>query len=113
MGGLVVASLFLLVCMYMDAFSLSPLPFDDSTTHPPTHPPTYPGMYYLRTKPAANAIQFTVDKPLLKKKRREEGKEGGGGGGEAAAAAVQEEEDDDDDDNGGGCGDDVCLSCQG
>lgn len=25
------------------------------------------GMYYLRTKPAANAIQFTVDKSKLKK----------------------------------------------
>ncbi len=25
------------------------------------------GMYYLRTKPAASAIQFTVDKSLLKK----------------------------------------------
>ncbi|KAH8041634.1 hypothetical protein HPB51_017079 [Rhipicephalus microplus] len=27
------------------------------------------GMYYLRTKPAANAIQFTVDKTALKKKQ--------------------------------------------
>ncbi|KAH9373320.1 hypothetical protein HPB48_018373 [Haemaphysalis longicornis] len=27
------------------------------------------GMYYLRTKPAANAIQFTVDKSALKKKQ--------------------------------------------
>lgn len=27
------------------------------------------GMYYLRTKPAANAIQFTVDKEKLKKER--------------------------------------------
>lgn len=29
------------------------------------------GMYYLRTKPAANAIQFTVDKAALKKKQVE------------------------------------------
>lgn len=27
-------------------------------------------MYYLRTKPATNAIQFTVDKLALKDKRR-------------------------------------------
>jgi ribonucleoside-diphosphate reductase subunit M1 len=26
------------------------------------------GMYYLRTKPAANAIQFTVDKSKLENK---------------------------------------------
>ncbi|XP_064481787.1 ribonucleoside-diphosphate reductase large subunit-like [Ornithodoros turicata] len=29
------------------------------------------GMYYLRTKPAANAIQFTVDKTAIKKKQME------------------------------------------
>lgn len=28
-------------------------------------------MYYLRTKPAANAIQFTVDKTKLKSKEEE------------------------------------------
>ena len=27
------------------------------------------GMYYLRTKPAANAIQFTVDKTKLRQKQ--------------------------------------------
>lgn len=30
------------------------------------------GMYYLRTKPAAQAIQFTVDKTKLKTKTQEE-----------------------------------------
>jgi len=29
------------------------------------------GMYYLRTKPAVNAIQFTVDKTLLAKSKEE------------------------------------------
>lgn len=70
-------------------------------------------MYYLRTKPAANAIQFTVDRSatLLNKKGKGgegDGGEGGGGagagaGGAAAAAAA----------GGQVCTDDVCLSCQG
>jgi ribonucleotide reductase alpha subunit len=46
------------------------------------------GMYYLRTKPAANAIQFTVEKP----KRSPVDSE-------PAADAV--------------CTDEVCISCQG
>ena len=33
-------------------------------------------MYYLRTKPAANAIQFTVDQAALKKKKEEENEKG-------------------------------------
>jgi ribonucleotide reductase alpha subunit len=84
------------------------------------------GMYYLRTKPAANAIQFTVDKqPVLKKRRKKGGSEGGGEGrGPMTAASMGEEEeeeemeDEDDDEDGeggdvGACVDDVCLSCQG
>lgn len=63
------------------------------------------GMYYLRTKPAANAIQFTVDKSAALSRRKK--------GDDAAAAG----EDEDDEDGGGGkgqvCTDDVCLSCQG
>ena len=39
------------------------------------------GMYYLRTKPAVNAIQFTVDKTKLK----------AGAAASAAAAAAQED----------------------
>jgi ribonucleoside-diphosphate reductase subunit M1 len=35
------------------------------------------GMYYLRTKPAANAIQFTVDKEKLKQTIKENGKANG------------------------------------
>ena len=30
------------------------------------------GMYYLRTKPAVNAIQFTVDKTKLKTKSKDQ-----------------------------------------
>jgi len=62
-------------------------------------------MYYLRSKPAANAIQFTVDRsatlPSSSSKSKAEGggedsdEDGGSGGGQAA------------------CTDDVCLSCQG
>lgn len=60
-------------------------------------------MYYLRTKPAANAIQFTVDRSatLLNKKGEGDGSEGGAGTGAAAGASGQV------------CTDDVCLSCQG
>ena len=47
-----------------------------------------PGMYYLRTKPAAQAIQFTVDKTKLK---------------EAAANGSEAK----DEKNGGGSGDGV------
>ncbi len=83
------------------------------------------GMYYLRTKPAASAIQFTVDKqPVLKKRRKKGPSEGVGGEGRgpmtAASMGEEEEEvnDEDDDEDGEGgdvsaCVDDVCLSCQG
>lgn len=83
------------------------------------------GMYYLRTKPAASAIQFTVDKqPVLKKRRKGASEEvGGEGRGPMTAVSIEEEEeeelnDEDDDEDGengdvGACGDDVCLSCQG
>ena len=40
------------------------------------------GMYYLRTKPAANAIQFTVDKLKLAQK------ETAGGGGDGKVEEV-------------------------
>ena len=49
------------------------------------------GMYYLRTKPAANALQFTLDPDKA-------------GAGDAAPAV---------DDGRGSCGADVCLSCSG
>ena len=62
-------------------------------------------MYYLRTKPAANAIQFTVDRSstLLNKKGEGDGSDGGSGAAAGAAAGA----------SGQVCTDDVCLSCQG
>jgi ribonucleoside-diphosphate reductase subunit M1 len=90
------------------------------------------GMYYLRTKPAANAIQFTVD-PVLKKKdkKKKDNKQGKQQGKQEKKKGneeeeEEEEEDEDEDGAGGGdislaknaggggvCNDDVCLSCQG
>lgn len=63
------------------------------------------GMYYLRTKPASNAIQFTVDKLKLKNLSLANG---GGGGGpkktkpsaeEVAACSLQNR--------------DACIMCSG
>jgi len=81
------------------------------------------GMYYLRTKPAANAIQFTVDsQPVLQKRRKSGGRKGAVGemgsseAGVAGGKEDSEEDGEDEDENGGtagACGDDVCLSCQG
>mmetsp|Transcript_39605 Transcript_39605/g.88628 ORF Transcript_39605/g.88628 Transcript_39605/m.88628 type:complete len:933 (-) Transcript_39605:134-2932(-) len=51
------------------------------------------GMYYLRTKAAANAIQFTVDRPA---------ESGPGGSGRGTGS----------DDNNGDCDGDICLACQ-
>ncbi len=62
-------------------------------------------MYYLRSKPAANAIQFTVDRFATLPSSRSKSKGEGGG-----------EDSDEDGGSGGGqaaCTDDVCLSCQG
>jgi len=44
------------------------------------------GMYYLRTRPAAQAIQFTVDQSLLKEAKKEN--EMAGTAARAAAAAT-------------------------
>lgn len=70
------------------------------------------GMYYLRTRPAADAIPFTVD-PASSSSRRGGGGDGGGegggdgGGGGATAAAIaslpKERE----------IYGEVCVSCQG
>ena len=51
------------------------------------------GMYYLRTKAAANAIQFTVDRPA---------ESGPGGSGRGTGF----------DDDNGDCDGDICLACQ-
>lgn len=51
------------------------------------------GMYYLRTRPAANAIQFTVDQESLKKKKSAEQEE------EAVACSLKNPE--------------ACASCSG
>lgn len=48
------------------------------------------GMYYLRTKPAAQAIQFTVDKTKLKLKTPATAGAGVGGGSGDGPAAAQE-----------------------
>lgn len=50
-------------------------------------------MYYLRTRPAANAIQFTVDQESLKKTNTAEQKE------EAIACSLKNPE--------------ACVSCSG
>lgn len=58
------------------------------------------GMYYLRTRPKADAIQFTVDQSSLKVSREETAKSGaknGAEGGGSAGLEVEEEPE--------------CLSC--
>jgi len=55
------------------------------------------GMYYLRTKPAASAIQFTVDSAVLAQKKRESS------GGSVASGKESPKVI---------CTDEVCLSCQ-
>ena len=63
------------------------------------------GMYYLRTKPAARAIQFTVDKMTSKEKRK-------------ITSAVNSNNNNNDEDGGNGGADghtygEVCISCSG
>lgn len=59
------------------------------------------GMYYLRTRPKADAIQFTVDQSSLKVSREENAKSGGATapGAAPAAPALEVEEEPE------------CLSC--
>lgn len=57
------------------------------------------GMYYLRTKPAARAIQFTVDKLTAKEKQK-------------PAPGVSDDDNDDGSDNGHTFGE-ACISCSG
>lgn len=58
------------------------------------------GMYYLRTKPAASAIQFTVDRSASLKRQLN----GEGAAAERSDAAKSEQV---------VCTDEVCISCQG
>lgn len=60
------------------------------------------GMYYLRTRPAADAIPFTLD-PTTPAGRRE-GREGAAVGVSAVKPVFQQERD---------VVGDVCLACQG
>jgi ribonucleoside-diphosphate reductase subunit M1 len=53
------------------------------------------GMYYLRSRPAAQAIQFTVDQETLKKTPEEQAKENE----EAIACSLQNKE--------------ACMMCSG
>lgn len=53
------------------------------------------GMYYLRSRPAAQAIQFTVDQEALKKTPEEQAKENE----EAIACSLQNKE--------------ACMMCSG
>lgn len=53
------------------------------------------GMYYLRSKPAAQAIQFTVDQEALKKTSEEQAKQNE----EAMACSLENKE--------------ACLMCSG
>lgn len=64
------------------------------------------GMYYLRTRPAADAIPFTLDPPSAPGRTRVAGshsEEVASGTGEAAASRPGDE-----DSHG-----DICISCQG
>ena len=89
----------------------------------------YTGMYYLRTKPAAKAIQFTVDKSYERREKQQRnslgdktikptsGSSGSSGieKGHNSEGSVSDE--DDDDEGGAGGGDEVygeaCISCSG
>ena len=86
-------------------------------------------MYYLRTKPAAKAIQFTVDKSYERREKQQQRNSLGdksptkptsGSGSSSIEKGYNSEgsvSDDDDDDSGAGGGDEVygeaCISCSG
>ena len=84
----------------------------------------YAGMYYLRTKPAAKAIQFTVDKSYERREKQQRSSLGDKAikpttpteKGHNSEGGVSDDEDDDDDGAGGG-GEEVfgeaCISCSG
>lgn len=81
------------------------------------------GMYYLRTKPAANAIQFTVDQAALAQSRAHAQSRVAAPQAAAAAAAAAAttqanspstpSPDDDAPGSAHGSDDIVCISCQG
>lgn len=87
-------------CSYL--YSRFPMSVCFTALHPPLTPAPFSlsGMYYLRTKPAANAIQFTVDRSTLQASRAAgEGPEGPPGNSTINADVT--------------CTDEVCISCQG
>ena len=89
------------------------------------------GMYYLRTRPAAQAIQFTVNQDRLNKQRNEAGSAKSGIGGGTTTnnnvCDINKNNNNDDDDGGGGIGSknidksmipdmvfgEACISCSG
>ena len=94
----------------------------------------YAGMYYLRTKPAAKAIQFTVDKSYERREKQQQrnslgdkaikptsSSSGSGSDGGTLEKRHNSEgsvrNDDGDDDGAGSGGDEVfgeaCISCSG
>lgn len=56
------------------------------------------GMYYLRTKPAANAIQFTVDKTKLRNSSLNKSMENGSASPKSPGNVKQEKSEEVDDD---------------
>jgi ribonucleotide reductase alpha subunit len=78
------------------------------------------GMYYLRTRPAASATQFTLDPgspaaAAAAKRKASKAAAAALRNGSDAAAAAAEDSDSEDGAGGssGGCYGDVCISCQG
>merc|ERR1712146_56555 len=66
------------------------------------------GMYYLRTKPAAHAIQFTVDSTKLSSSNKDKIEDTESSQTDSYSESLQKA-------NKAGivCTDEVCLSCQG
>lgn len=62
------------------------------------------GMYYLRTRPAADAIPFTVDPASAARRRASEGDDGVGPAAAATIASFPKERE---------IHGEVCISCQG
>jgi ribonucleoside-diphosphate reductase alpha chain len=76
------------------------------------------GMYYLRTRPAASATQFTLDPgspaaAAAAKRKASKAAAAALRGATDASAAAEDSDSEDGAGSSGGCYGDVCISCQG